>query len=91
MADPDEARVIFSVKDLFLDVKADLRRIEGKVEHMAKQADLLIVAERVNVLETSKASTEAVDRYKKWQYGILAAVAADVAIQLAKNLRLLPS
>lgn len=91
MADPDEQVVRFSVKELFLDLKSDLKRIEGKLEHAASNADLAALTRRVIELESSKASTEAVDRYKKWQYGILAAVAADIAVQLAKSLHLLPS
>ena len=80
MADPDEQVVKFSVKELFLDLKADLKRIEGKLEHVATQADLDAVVTRVAALETSSASAAAVNAYKKWLIGLALALGADIAL-----------
>lgn len=80
MADPDEQVIRFSVKELFLDLKADLKRIEGKLEHVATQADLDAVVTRVTALETSSASAAAVNAYKKWLIGLGLALGADIAL-----------
>lgn len=95
MADPDEQVVRFSVKELFLDLKSDLKRIEGKLEHLATQADLdalttKTAAEigaldtRVTTLETTSASNAAVASYRKWLIGLGLAFAADLALGLVQ-------
>lgn len=88
-ADPNEQVVRFSVKELFLDLKKDLGRIESKIEHMASEADLLLLVTRVTSLETSKASADAVAQYRRWQLGIAAAVVVDIVANGARFLGLI--
>ena len=92
MADPDEQVVRFSVKELFLDLKNDLKRIEGKLEHLATQADLDALDERVTILETTSASNTAIASYRKWLIGLAIGViglgltfATDIAFGLARS------
>lgn len=86
MTDPDEQVIRFTVKELFLDLKKDLERIDAKLDHKADQAEVVLIEKRVAILETDKASSAAVEAYKKWLMGLVGAIGLDVLFQAAKAL-----
>ena len=67
MTDPDEQVIRFTVKELFLDVKADLKKIDEKLDHKADQIEVTRLTERIIALETDTARKEAVEQHKRWQ------------------------
>ncbi len=84
MTDPDEQVIRFTVKELFLDLKNDIKEIKQGFVRKADQADLAALTLRVGTLETDKASSEAVERYKKWLIGLICVIAADALAQASK-------
>lgn len=57
----EPSTVEFSVKELFLEVRNELKEISGKLDSKAEALDLLAVADRVTKLEKSALTQEAIE------------------------------
>lgn len=85
MTDHDEQVIRFTVKELFLDLKNDIKELKTVLVLKADQAAIEAMDLRVTALETDKAGKDAVEHYKRWQLVMGGVVSLDLIIQALKT------